>query len=338
MKELHTVSIRFLACVMLLLALAPCRAQETSRRDAISADIQAAFERGAWGHIEKSFAEFHRNDERVSSGATKSGQVLLGLRSAIGRPIQSERTQDHWTTVTQKAAAWLKEHPNSSLAAYAGVHAHIGLAFFHRGNRMAVDVPADKWPLYEAELRKASEYLAPGNTVSRDAVWHTAVLTLAKYQGVDLQTYIRVLDQATTKWPHFHDLYYVATERLQPRWGGSAEAFDWLAELATEKTRATEGTALYARVYWVVARGEGMSRLFEATQADWKKMKAGFDDIVSRYPDAWNYNHYAWFACSARDAAATRQAFEKVGDELDASLWSNRQRLNRCRELARGGE
>jgi hypothetical protein len=81
-----------------------------------------------------------------------------------------------------------------------------------------------------------------------------------------------------------------------------------------------------------------MHRLFELTPADWKKMKAGFDDIVKRYPDDWNYNHYAWFACVARDAATTKQAFEKVGDRLDTSLWSNRQWLNRCRSLARDGE
>lgn len=336
---MYTCWIRALLCAALLLAHGLILADEAGDRAAIRAEIRAAFDRGDFALIETRFAELHGQDQRMPSGITKASQVLYALEAAVGSPVSPGRPEAQWKLAEDKAAQWQRAYPSSSLAVFAATHAHIGHGFFHRGNRMAVDVLPEKWPLFHAELKKASDaLLAPDTKVPRDAVWYTAMLQLAQYQSVDLQAYARFVDEATTKWPNFYELYFVAAGRMQPRWGGSTEAFEWLANMAAEKTRATDGMALYARVYWGIAQSEGMHNLFDATRVDWKKMKAGFDDIVKRYPESWNYNHYAWFACLARDAAATKSAFDKVGGELNAELWQNRQWLNRCRTLARDGE
>jgi hypothetical protein len=244
-----------------------------------------------------------------------------------------------WQAIQAQTAQWRSAYPASSLAVYTTAQAHINRGFFHRGNRMAIDVLPEKWPLFHGELKKASDILlAPESKVPRDAVWYAAALRLAQYQGVELDAYARVVDEASTKWPNFHEIYFVAEGRMQPRWGGSNEAFDWLANLAAEKTKATDGMAMYARMYWIIAGNENVYTVFDSTLADWKKMKAGFDDLVKRYPHPRNYNAYARFACIARDAAATKYAFEKIGDQLIPAFWQNRQWLNRCRSLARDGQ
>lgn len=333
------------AAVSLVLALslngvaAQDAATTISDRAAIVDDIKAAYEREDFSHIEKRFAEMMATDARTASGVTQAGRVFYGVRDAVGRLARSGKTDAHWKLEEEKAARWRRAFPASSLAVYASSNAHIGHAFFFRGTKAAIDVEEKNWPLFRAELKKASDLLiAPEGKFPKDAIWYMAMLELANYQSVGLQNYARLVDEASTKWPAFYDIYFIAVGALQPRWGGSVEAFDWLANMAAEKTRSTDGMALYARVYWSIAQTEGMADLFTKTHADWKKMKVGFDDIVKRFPDAWNYNHYAWFACLARDQTATRLAFEKIGDNLEPFLWSNTALLNRCRNFAKHGE
>lgn len=331
--------IRFLMCFALVLAQGLAHADETADRVALYAQVKAAFARDDFADLERRFAEANSKDERMPSGSPKTAHILSALESAVGVAGKQGVDEAYWVQAENRADRWRRAYPTSSLAALAGVYAHIGHAFFHRGNRMAIDVLPDKWPLFHAELKKASDLLlAPDSRLSRDEVWHVAMLEVAQYQGVDLQAFSRFVDEASTRWPNFYSIYSVASQRLQQRWGGSREAQDWLANMAVEKTKATDGMAMYARVYWYIAYGEGLHNLYEVTNADWKKLKAGFDDMVKRYPSGRNYSAYAFFACLAGDAAATKAAFVKTGDYLEPGLWENRQWLNRCRALARDGE
>lgn len=66
-------------------------------------------------------------------------------------------------------------------------------------------------------------------------------------------------------------------------------------------------------------------------------MKAGFDDILARYPDAWNYNNYGKFACLAKDKKSTGEFFTKMGDRPISQAWGTKALFDGCREWALSG-
>jgi len=319
-------------------------ASETVERQAVVTDVVSAFQREDFAHIERRYAEMNKNTERLPSGVLKSARLLYALMEATRLPRDlrhgpdiQERQEAHWIAMEEKTARWQQAYPASSIAAFARSEAFIGHAFFFRGERLAREVDPSKWKSFHAYIGRANETLAQGK-LRRDPAWYCAMLKVAQFSGMDTEQFVRLVGEASDKYPYFYDIYFFAANRLQPKWGGSPEAFEWLASLAVNKTRKVEGMSLYARLYWSIGQGDFSDDLFTATLADWKKMRAGFDDIVKRYPSEWNLNNYAWFACLARDQATLKRVFERIGSDIDRSLWQAPERLNRCRNFARDGE
>jgi hypothetical protein len=76
---------------------------------------------------------------------------------------------------------------------------------------------------------------------------------------------------------------------------------DSLARDAAAATAQKEKKSLYARVYWYLDQVEYRGKIFSLSAAKWADMKDGFDDLTGLYPDLWNLNAYAYFACLAQD-------------------------------------
>jgi hypothetical protein len=58
---------------------------------------------------------------------------------------------------------------------------------------------------------------------------------------------------------------------------------------------------------------------------------------MKRYPDAWNINNYARFACLAKDRDKTRQLVALVGTSPVAEAWTPLELFARCRTWAMKG-
>lgn len=332
-------------CLVLVQALS--FASELSERAAIMADVNSALQRDDFAWIEQRYAEMNKNTERFPSGVLKSARLLYGLMGASALPSalrgSGERIQTaqeaHWVAMEKKAERWQQMYPKSSVAAFARNEAFIGHAYFFRGSRYARDVDQAMWKPFKAYIDRAFNALASQeNQIVRDQAWYCAMIRVAQYQDIDASQFAQLVDEASSKYPSYYEIYFFAANKLAPKWGGSFEAFDWLANLAVSKTRKTEGMALYTRLYWSIAQGDFQDDLFTRTNADWKKMKLGFDDIVKSYPDEWNLNNYAWFACMARDRPTLERVFKQIGEDINTTLWNGPERLNRCRNFAKGEE
>ena len=103
--------------------------------------------------------------------------------------------------------------------------------------------------------------------------------------------------------------------------------------MATAKTLQWEGVGMYARIYWYASQAQFDDDLFGKSMVDWPKMKAGFEDVISRYPDSWNINNYAKFACLAKDKNKTSELFKRIGDTVVIQAWT-RPLLEQCRSYA----
>ena len=103
-------------------------------------------------------------------------------------------------------------------------------------------------------------------------------------------------------------------------------------EDAVKRTQATDGVTMYARLYWIYAAIEH-DRSFRDLGIPWAKMKAGFEDLVARYPSAWNINNYASFACRANDKQAFLRLLPKLTPtSLRLDAWPTGFSFDNCKE------
>ncbi|WP_421955419.1 hypothetical protein [Polaromonas sp.] len=322
-------------------------ASEFADRNLITAEMQVAFRLEDFTRTEKRYAEINKNNERLSSGILKSDEMLYAIskvlslprewpdreENALAKKEREARQEAFLVSMEEKTARWQKAYPASSLAAFARSDAYIKHAFFHRGTRLANEVDPAKWKAFDSYIEKAYAALATPQ-ITKDAAWYGGLLKVAQFRRADLKQFAELVNEASTRYPYSYSIYFFASYRLQPRWGGSVEAFEWLADLAVSKTKPIDGTALYARVYWNISSLGFDDDLFTSTRASWPKMKKGFDDMIKVYPSEWNLNNYARFACMAKDGATLKRILVQIGNEMNPQVWDKPEVLTRCRRLA----
>jgi hypothetical protein len=120
---------------------------------------------------------------------------------------------------------------------------------------------------------------------------------------------------------------------LRPQWNGDLHQIERFAEAAVARTRSIEGESMYARIYWYASQAEFANDLFFKSFARWDRVNAGFKDILARYPDDWNLNHYAKFACLAGDAKTTAKLLARIHDPLPQA-WQPEGLFRKCAESA----
>lgn len=90
---------------------------------------------------------------------------------------------------------------------------------------------------------------------------------------------------------------------------------------------------MYARLNWA----EYHPQMFENGQADWERMKAGFMRITRDYPDPWNFNNFAKYACMAEGVSTLKMTLEKVGNSPIEDAWRGKNLFAYCKSLASKG-
>ena len=72
---------------------------------------------------------------------------------------------------------------------------------------------------------------------------------------------------------------------------------------------------------------------FDSLEIPWPKMKAGFEDLIARYPTPWNLNSFARFACQAKDKEAFLKILPKLAPvTVRPMAWPSGYSLENCKE------
>ena len=80
---------------------------------------------------------------------------------------------------------------------------------------------------------------------------------------------------------------------------------------------------MYARIYWSASQTQYGRDLFTDSDVIWEKMKKGIDDVLKRYPDQWNINNFALFACLANDKEKARELFNLIKQPIIWKVWKS---------------
>jgi hypothetical protein len=224
---------------------------------------------------------------------------------------------------------WLAHNPDSAPARLANALYPLQVVYGLRGNGLALTVRPEAWPQIRTHLADARDALdALGASGRADPAWYEAKLEIARLEGADVTDYATILDEALERFPGYEPLYFAASPFYAPNWGGSEDAFADFVEMAVARTRDSMGEEMYARLYWTRQRIGAVER----SRVDWKRMKAGFEHFVQRYPDPWNLNQFARAACIAGDAATTHALFVRIGKPLVAA-WPSPAALEMCEKI-----
>jgi hypothetical protein len=166
----------------------------------------------------------------------------------------------------------------------------------------------------------------------KDPNWYVQMINLAGSQSWPRDRFLELIHQATAAFPSSYQIYFTAAIYMTPRWGGSVHDVVRFADYAVTQTQKKEGQSLYARILWSVA--DYLDANLAGPEVDWQRLSAGFLDIIKRYPDDWNKNSYAKFACDAQDAKAARRALSLMAGNIEPEAWPDRATYLRCRQFA----
>ncbi|HVE54924.1 MAG TPA: hypothetical protein VNB23_16190, partial [Ramlibacter sp.] len=307
------------------------RAAEVQFRAAVAAETAAAFARDDFKAIETRYAAALASGERSPAGAFTAGLIRSGVFDDPQGESAVPGRDDHWLPIERKLDQWAAQFPHSSLVAVLQSAAYIGHGWSWRGGGYARSVTPEGFKKVEEYTQRAYAALQARQKIGRkDPYWYVQMLHVARIQGWRGDRYGQLVQEATSAFPLNQDIYFAIGTSLQPRWGGSLQAIASFAAWAVEQTRQAEGEALYARIYWSVREPEALG----GPDVDWGRIRAGFDEVVKRYPDSWNLNNYARMACEARDFATAKRVLLRIGEDVEPSAWLDRPTYIRCRTAA----
>ena len=310
---------------------------EVQIRTEVSKEIEQLFFNSSYTELNRRSAEYLQKELRTPSGLWMSTLFQDSIARAIHNVAHSgmEPKGSAWEMLDDMVNKWIKASPQFPAAHLARAQLLITHAWALRGNNWAKDVPKDAWEPFHRYVEQAENYLLEHkNVAGKDPNWYAMMFSVAAAQQWERNRYEQLLEEALAKAPTFYQNYFNALAYLLPKWGGNAAEIELFADHAVELTRATEGNAMYARIYWFAAQSQYTdANLLSDSKVSWEKMKAGLEDVMKKYPDRWNLNNYAKFSCEARDHAKTKELMKKIGDDPMMMAWRSEAIFEECQRF-----
>jgi hypothetical protein len=235
---------------------------------AFANSIKVLFEHEKFGELEQLGTKYRMEKSRDAGGAWKLAQFYSELSAAF---YDSRKPKRVWEKAEGTAKKWLAAHPESPIPHLVYAKILIDRGWSIRGGGYAGSVKRKDWMPFRANIQDARFHLEKYKTVvSRDPYCYVVMADIGTAQGVR---------------------YYL------PKWHGSGTDIETFARKALEKTKATEGSGMYARIYWHASQIHYRHGLFSESRVDWPTMKKGMDDVVAKYPDGRHFIKSLKFAC-----------------------------------------
>ena len=326
-----------LVVAFLLAISAFASANELEQRENIQLESRDYFLAGDFQSLESIAKQYRATEERTESGLLKLPLFYDGI--ARSAPIEATDAEA-WRTALDQADRWIATMPKSPTPYIAKSHLLLKRAWAYRGTSYANDVAMWNMLRFKQEAKKARDLLIENKSIAdSDPEFYGSMLSSLLATGDKEEDYEDYLDEALTKFPNFDALYFSAATFYDPRWCGSESELSHLALQAVGRTSESRGLEMYARIYWAAGQRKSGGYYFMEQPADWQKMRAGIQEIVSRYPDQWNINRLAFFACLKEDYELARELMDDIVEPIIDSAWYQDKNYLICKSrVAKGSQ
>jgi len=282
-----------------------------------------------FARLERVADDARRKDTRISDGQP----VLAALYEATAGCACGNRIPDDlWQLRRARLAEWSKQMPQSVTARVASASFPVYYAWFARGNNYASSVSRDAWRLFNERMEEGRIALEKLDSAAKDDQgWYASMLWIALAQQWPPARFDALYEQAAKRHPSYLPIHFAAGNYYAPQWYGSNKSYSAFIGRAVDMVGPKLGAELYTRMNWSYGRND----MFEDGTVDWKRMNGGFQHIIRDYPDPWNLNNYARFACMAQDWATMKTLATRIGDAPVAMAWFDDKDIYfSCRKMA----
>jgi hypothetical protein len=267
---------------------------------------------------QKKFAELNALARRYSEGErTAAGTQklqffydgLLEYAHLQQKSMNAPPDEREWEGMFRHVQEWIDEAPSpAAFVTLAKFHRDLGWQWRGLGVTNTVNDSALK--PFRKQLQIAHEILAAHKSeAASDPEWYVTMEDLACEQEWTEKASEALYAEATAKNRYYDRVYYSIANRLEPKWGGSWDQVERFADFAARNTKDKLDDLLYVRIYMAT---EYCNCTDGRTRWDWNRIKSDFHNLQKRYPEPWNTNAFAYYACQKRDKAAAKSVIDKL--------------------------
>ncbi|HEY0891637.1 MAG TPA: hypothetical protein VGE32_01195 [Cellvibrio sp.] len=273
----------------------------------------------SFSELESIASTYRDMEERTSSGLWK----LTLFYGAFGDVSSSARKDEKtWRELVKKADRWINTYPKSPTPYIVKALVLKKEAWAIRGVGYSNTVAADAWKPFYEKIELSRNVLEESKLISsEDPHWHSTMAEIATIQAWDEVDFKKFTSQSFAKFPNYFQLYFSAMDYYTPKWRGDADRIEIFATEIMERTKSKEGFGMYARIYWYASQSQFQGKLFEKSKVRWGIMSKGIDDVLHKFPDQWNVNNFAFFACLAQDKEKARKLISMIENPPIQSAW-----------------
>lgn len=321
---------------------APCRDEVVSKNcemDTIiwmrGMPLKAMWHMGDYQQLDRILLSLCAEDTRLPDGQPELMVFSRTFASLIG-------TSKDWNGLGATLNAWRAKSPDSPAQAMIETMYWKAYAWHGRGGGYANSVPPEAWELFHERLAKASTRLEEVKAVAGNCPWwHSMNIEILIDSSAPRDRLNAAYEEAVKAFPASQQIHFSMSRSKEPKWGGAQGDFERFARRAASLSQRSEGGAMYARLYWIKdCNCDDAFGFGQPGDPDWKLMKAGFEDMLQRYPDqVHNRNKYASLACRANDLSTYWKLRRELGDNILDPLWPDSWKVDVCdRRLEKSAE
>jgi hypothetical protein len=308
---------------------------DDEQRKVFHAEMQGHLNNANFSELDRIAAELTKTKERFPGGDWKLYRFYLAIAAPPGGPEPVKERVDFNDRIS-KLTRWTAEKPDSIFANVALAKAQIGYAWELRGSGFAREVSEQELADFQEGLKRADETLNTMSAQRKDCVaWYTAKQSIGIGLGWDVAEMNRLLEEAISLEPLYHQVYERHAYYLLPRWHGAAGEWEKFAETASSKMGGIEGSILYSDICWHMSRYYRGQEFFLQNHVNWLRIKKGFTDRQKQYGASIRYlNAFCLLASSAGDKTTARALLTRIGDRWERDFWIEQKYFDAAKKWA----
>ena len=276
---------------------------DEAESEAILEKVRAAIAKDDFTSLSAMEDDFRTSRARTPSGLWKLAVFHSGAQAYLAEGL--ERDSGCQYRKVQFVRRWASASPHNPGAFITDAALLWKQAWCIRGEGYASTVAADAWPEFAKGLAAAARTLERHRaTASVDPEFYAVKINVLGGQAVGKSALQEVIEEAVAREPYYHRTYFNAAFFRLPQWGGSYAEVEEFARFAAERTRTSERSGFYARVFWSL---EECGCNVTARAADWPTLRQAMRDVYDRYPVRWNARYFADLSCRMGDRDESRR-------------------------------
>lgn len=279
-----------------------------------------------------------RDADRPLAALPNGASTIIVFYRGVDQTVRTLKPEDkaEWDKAFGIADRWLAAYPGSP---YAGLYRTRLLrerAWKIRGHDYSSKTSPEAMAEFEQIILQVKQDLESQKSMSGSvAEWYEQMADTYTESSASLEEMRALADEALTKFPAAFEIYNSVSRAFLPKWGGSDKDFAAFARHVNETAPSGYGPVLYARIYYNASCCDYFDgQVFAKGGADWSTLKQGLEEIRRRYPDSFNDDREAYFACSAMDVSVLPELMKKIGNSPDPGIWKYPKFFRSCQKIA----